>query len=62
MGVLIRVYCCQEITEGISIIQPTALHSMHVYEVRRRKNHRGVDLISDSIRHSGLRYSFLIAG
>jgi len=24
---------------------PTALHSMHVYEVRRRKDNLGVDLI-----------------
>jgi hypothetical protein len=26
---------------------PTAAHSMHVYEVRPRKDERGVDLISD---------------
>jgi hypothetical protein len=25
------------------------LHSKHIYEVRRRKDHRGVDLISDAL-------------
>ena len=29
--------------------QPTAVHSMHVYEVRPRKDKRGVDLISDAL-------------
>ena len=28
-------------------LQPTAVCSMHVYEVRPRKDKRGVDLISD---------------
>jgi len=28
-------------------LQPTAVRSMHVYEVRPRKDKRGVDLISD---------------
>jgi hypothetical protein len=28
-------------------MKPTAVHSIHVYEVRPRKDHRGVDLISD---------------
>jgi hypothetical protein len=27
----------------------TAVRSMHVYEVRPRKDHRGVDLISDAL-------------
>ncbi len=27
--------------------QPNAVHSIHVYEVRPRNDHRGVDLISD---------------
>jgi len=29
---------------------PTAVHSIHVYEVRPRRDHRGVDLISDVLR------------
>ena len=29
--------------------RPTAVDSMHVYEVRTRKDHRGVDLISDAL-------------
>ena len=40
-------------------LQPTAVvmtRSQHVYEVRPRKDHRGVDLISDALE------SFLIAG
>jgi len=28
-------------------LPPAAVHSMHTYEVRPRKDHRGVDLISD---------------
>jgi hypothetical protein len=31
-------------------LQPTTVHFMHVYEVRPRKDRRGVDLISDAIR------------
>ena len=31
-------------------MQPTALHSMDVYEVHPRKDKRGVDLISDALR------------
>ena len=34
--------------------------SQHVYEVRPRKDHRGVDLISDALPFGAL--SFLIAG
>jgi len=30
-------------------LQPTAVDSTHVYEVRPRKDHRGVDLISDAL-------------
>ena len=29
---------------------------MHIYEVRPRKDHRGVDLISDSLPFGGLWY------
>jgi hypothetical protein len=29
------------------VLQPTAVHPIHLYEVRPRKDHRGVDLISD---------------
>ena len=29
-------------------LQPTAVHSTHVYDVRPRKDKRGVDLISDA--------------
>ncbi len=31
-------------------------HSMHVYEVRQRKDHRGVDLISDALPFGRLWY------
>jgi hypothetical protein len=30
-------------------MKPTAVHSFHKYEVRPRKDHRGVDLISDAL-------------
>jgi hypothetical protein len=33
-----------------------AQRSMHVYEVRPRKDHRGVDLISDALPFSRLWY------
>ncbi len=28
---------------------PTTVHFMHAYEIRPRKDHRGVDLISDAL-------------
>jgi len=31
------------------VFRPTAVHSTHVYEVRPRKDRRGVDLISDTL-------------
>src|SRR5215831_9014934 len=31
-------------------LQPTAVHSMHLYEAHPRKDHRGVNLISDAQR------------
>ena len=31
--------------------------TMHVYEVRPRKDHRGVDLISDALPFGGLWYT-----
>jgi len=34
----------------------TAVHSTHVYEVRPRKDKRGVDLISDVLPFGHLRY------
>ena len=37
-------------------LQPTAAQSMHVYEVRPRKDHRGVDLISDALPFGRLWY------
>jgi hypothetical protein len=33
-----------------------AVHSMHVYEVRPRKDHRGADLISDALPFGRLWY------
>jgi len=38
-------------------LRPTAVHSMHVYEVRPRKDSRGVDLISDALSYSPLWYA-----
>jgi hypothetical protein len=32
------------------------VHSIHVYEARQRKDHRGVDLISDTLPFSRLWY------
>jgi hypothetical protein len=32
------------------------MHSMHIYEVHPRKDHRGVDLISDALSFGGLWY------
>jgi hypothetical protein len=34
----------------------TADHSMHTYEIRARKDHRGVDLISDRLPFGRLWY------
>ena len=33
------------------------MHSVHVYEVRPRKDHRGVDLISDALPFGRLWYA-----
>jgi hypothetical protein len=37
-------------------MKPTAVHSVHVYEVRPRRDHRGVDLISDALSFGRLWY------
>jgi len=37
-------------------MKPTAVHSMHTYEARPRKDHRGVDLISDALPFGRLWY------
>jgi hypothetical protein len=37
-------------------MQPTAVHFMHVCEMRPRKGHRGVDLISDALPFGRLWY------
>ena len=37
-------------------MQPTALHSIHIYEVRPCNDHRGVDLISDRLPFGRLWY------
>ena len=37
-------------------LPPAAVHSMHTYEVRPRKDHRGLDLISDVLRFGQLWY------
>jgi hypothetical protein len=37
-------------------LRPTAVHSMHVCGVRPRKDHRGVDLISDALPFGRLWY------
>ena len=38
-------------------MRPTAVHSMHLYEVRPRKDHRGVDLISNALPFGRLWYT-----
>ena len=39
------------------VIAPARLHaSMHVYEIRPRKNHRAVDLTSDALSFGRLWY------
>ena len=40
-------------------MQPTAAHSIHVYDVRPRKDHRRVDLISDALPFGRLWYDTL---
>src|SRR5205809_5336342 len=37
-------------------MQRTAVHSIHTYEVRPRKDHRGFDLISDRLPFGRLWY------
>ena len=37
-------------------MKPTAVHSLHAYEVRPRKDHHGVDLISDALPFGRLWY------
>src|SRR5262249_19318485 len=38
-------------------LQPTAVHPIHIYEVRSLKDHRGVDLISDVLPFGRLWYT-----
>jgi hypothetical protein len=38
-------------------MKPTAGHSMHIYEVRPRKDHRGFDPISDALPFRRLWYT-----
>ena len=37
------------------MLEPTAGHSMHTYEIRPRKDGRGFDLISDALPASKTR-------
>jgi hypothetical protein len=37
-------------------VKPTAVHSIHIYEVRPRRNKRSVDLISDALPFGRLWY------
>ena len=37
-------------------MKPTAVHSIHEYEVRPRRDHRGFDLISDALPFGRLWY------
>jgi hypothetical protein len=37
-------------------LHPTAVHSIHIYEIRPRKNHQGVNLISDALPFGRLWY------
>jgi hypothetical protein len=37
-------------------LRPPAVHSIHAYEVRLRKDHRGVNLISDTLPFGALWY------
>jgi hypothetical protein len=39
-------------------MQPTAVRSIHVYEIRPRKDRRGVDLISDELPFGRLWYDY----
>jgi hypothetical protein len=32
------------------------MHSMHIYEIRQRKDHRGVNLVSDALPFGRLWY------
>src|SRR5207247_10275565 len=43
----------RSLTRGCS---PIAVHSVHAYEVRPRKDHRGVDLISNALPVGQLWY------
>ena len=37
-------------------MKPTAMRPMHIYEIRPRKDHRGLDLISDVLPFRQLWY------
>jgi len=43
-------------TKEVSKLHAKVLISVHAYEVRRRKDHRGVDLISDALLFGRLWY------
>jgi hypothetical protein len=65
VGLLLNSFECQIIFRkstaphnGLEVVeQMNVLRSPHIYEVHPRKDHRGVDLISDARCHFGrLRY------
>src|SRR5262249_15563946 len=54
---LLQVRLCQTATQIVNAILPNrSCNSMHVYEVRPRKDRRGVDLISDVLPFGHLWY------
>src|SRR5262249_55553334 len=58
-GIVISLAFSRFFKQGVNqSIKPTAVHSMHVYEVRPRKDHRGVDLIQSTDRSVLLRLNF----
>jgi hypothetical protein len=44
-------------TTANPLLQPTVMRSTHVYEIRPRKDKRGVDLISDALPFGRLWYA-----
>jgi len=51
------VVCPPERNEKMLLRDEAMRELNHVYEIRPRRDHRGVDLVSDALPFGGLRYS-----
>jgi hypothetical protein len=58
LGIVISLAFSRFFKQGVNqSMKPTAVRFMHAYDIRPRKDHRSVDLISDALPFGGLWYA-----